>query len=158
MIKILFVCLGNICRSPLAEGIFKKIIVENKLENKFSVDSAGTSDYHIGEDPDPRTFETARKYDISLESKGRQFNTEDFDKFDYIIVMDESNYEDVIALSRDDEDRNKVRFMRDFDPEMKEINVPDPYFGEKDGFREVYEILERSCKKFLKSLKNEYNL
>src|SRR5688572_8369678 len=101
MINVLFVCLGNICRSPLAEGIFKDIVKKKGLNNKISIDSAGTGNYHIGADPDHRSIKVARKYDIELDHKARQFVKRDFDDFDYIIAMDQNNYDNIKRLKRE---------------------------------------------------------
>ncbi|WP_224482596.1 low molecular weight protein-tyrosine-phosphatase [Robertkochia aurantiaca] len=145
--KILMVCLGNICRSPLAEGIMSSIAPED-----FIIDSAGTSDYHIGESPDKRSVETARKYGIDITSqRGRQFKTSDFDEFDHILVMDQSNFNDVIAKARDEEDRKKVRMILEYAPDTSTREVPDPYYGGKDGFEKVYDLLTRACDGFLRN-------
>ncbi|MDO7172857.1 low molecular weight protein-tyrosine-phosphatase [Mariniflexile sp. AS56] len=142
MTRILMVCLGNICRSPLAEGILK-----SKLPNhSFTVDSAGTGDYHIGKNPDSRSIAVAKKHGLDISNlKGRQFNVSDFDAFDIIYVMDESNYRNVILLARDDQDKAKVKFiLNEIDPDQ-DNNVPDPYYGGTDGFENVYNMLNEAC-------------
>jgi len=154
MVRILFVCLGNICRSPLAEAIFKHKIAESGLSGKFIVDSSGTGDYHIGEDPDARTIEVAIRNGVSISHKARQFSTRDFDSFDYIIAMDESNLRNIRNLKNNIE-KGRLMLMRDFD-ESKDKNVPDPYFGGKDGFDEVFDILDASLANFLEFLKKEH--
>ncbi|RTZ06749.1 low molecular weight protein-tyrosine-phosphatase [Flavobacterium sp. GSP6] len=141
-IKILMVCLGNICRSPLAEGL-----LASKLpKNKFSVDSAGTGSWHIGHSPDERSIAVAKKNKISISNqKGRQFSSADFDTFDYIYVMDNSNYEDVVQLAEHPEQIEKVQLiLNDLFPNEK-VDVPDPYFGLPNGFEIVYNMLDEAC-------------
>ena len=142
MTRILMVCLGNICRSPLAEGILR-----SKTDpKKVFVDSAGTSNYHIGHSPDPRSISIAeqRKLDITSQ-KGRQFKVSDFDEFDHIYVMDMSNYHDVLALARNEEDRKKVSLiLNELFPD-ENVEVPDPYYGGNDGFDKVYDMLDKAC-------------
>jgi len=148
MIKILMVCLGNICRSPLAEGILK-----HKLpKNKFEVDSAGTSNYHIGELPDTRSIEIAKKHGIDITNqRGRQFIVSDFDEFDFIYVMDSSNYQNVINLARRQDDKNKVELiLNEIDNEL--INVPDPYYGGDSGFENVFQLLNLACDRIYQNL------
>ncbi|RSK38326.1 low molecular weight phosphotyrosine protein phosphatase [Mangrovimonas spongiae] len=136
------VCLGNICRSPLAEGILK-----SKLpQDKFIVDSAGTSNYHIGDAPDIRSIEVARKYGLDITSqKGRQFTVKDFDIFDYIYVMDESNYHNVINLARHESDKTKVNMILNEIYKNQNHSVPDPYYGGKQGFDNVFKMLDEAC-------------
>lgn len=140
--KILMVCLGNICRSPLAEGILK-----SKLpKDIFTVDSAGTSNYHINELPDSRSIEVAKKHTIDItKQRGRQFTSEDFDTFDLIYAMDTSNYKNIIKLARNPEDISKVRFILDEILNYNLKDVPDPYYGGENGFDAVYEMLDTAC-------------
>jgi len=142
MTKILMVCLGNICRSPLAEGILK-----SKLPtNKFIVDSTGTANYHVGNSPDKRSVAVAKKYGLDISNlKGRQFSASDFDTFDVIYVMDSSNYDNVIALTRNEEDFTKVRFILNEIYPNQNYDVPDPYYGGKDGFENIYKMLDEAC-------------
>lgn len=150
MTKILMVCLGNICRSPLAEGILK-----SKLSSdSFIVDSAGTGDYHIGKQPDSRSMAIARKHGLDIsELKGRQFVISDFDAFDVIYVMDASNYYNVLTLARNDKDKAKVKFiLNEIHPDQNEP-VPDPYYGGNDGFENVYNMLNEACSMIAKNLK-----
>ncbi|AEK22957.1 low molecular weight protein-tyrosine-phosphatase [Capnocytophaga canimorsus] len=140
--KILMVCLGNICRSPLAEGVLR-----SKLNAElFEVDSAGTSNYHVGDAPDHRSVEVARKNGIDISNlRGRQFQTSDFEYFDYIFVMDESNYENVLKLAKTSQHREKVSLLLDvFDSEVKR-EVPDPYYGGKNDFQAVFTLIDGAC-------------
>ena len=149
MVKILMVCLGNICRSPLAEGI-----LSSKLSaDKFKVDSAGTGDYHIGGPPDPRSVAIAKKngVDISFQ-KARQFNIKDFSDFDLIYVMDQSNYENVIDLAPDEQSKNKVDLILNALFPNENVDVQDPYFGHENGFETVYEMLDEVCEIIAKKL------
>ncbi len=147
MIAILMVCLGNICRSPLAEGILK-----SKLPNdSFFVDSAGTANYHVGNPPDKRSIAIAKKYQIDIAHlKGRQFEVSDFDRFDFIYVMDESNYNKVIKLARNTNDTAKVNFIMNEVYKDKNYDVPDPYYGGDDGFENIYNMLNEACENISK--------
>ncbi|SHG47596.1 protein-tyrosine phosphatase [Flavobacterium fluvii] len=141
-VKILMVCLGNICRSPLAEGI-----LASKLpKDKFKVDSAGTGSWHVGRQPDERSIITAKKNNIDISSqKGRQFAIRDFDTFDYIYVMDNSNYNDVVFLAKTPEHRNKVQLILNELFPGENVDVPDPYYGLANGFDKVYKMLDQAC-------------
>ncbi|HCF03316.1 low molecular weight protein-tyrosine-phosphatase [Flavobacterium sp.] len=141
-VKIVMVCLGNICRSPLAEGI-----LDSKLpQNTFHVDSAGTGSWHIGQSPDERSIAVAQKNGLDIsQQKGRQFSSADFDTFDYIFVMDSSNYDNVIALAETKEHKEKVKLiMNELTPNQNQ-DVPDPYFGMHNGFDIVYKMLDDAC-------------
>jgi len=141
--KILMVCLGNICRSPLAEGI-----LQSKLNDGFVIESAGTGNWHVGQSPDERSVLIARKYGIDIsKQRARQFQQDDFEKFDLIFVMDSSNYETVIKLAENEEQRKKVRLILD------DADVPDPYFGGEEGFENVFQLLDRATDNFLDQLK-----
>lgn len=151
-LKILFVCTGNICRSPLAEGIFIEYIKDKNLSHLFEVDSCGTASYHLGSLPDERSITTAKKHSIKLTHKARQISSEDLNYYDFILVMDHINYEDVLSKA-DDSTRNKVFLLRSFDPGASvEYNVPDPYYGTETDFEEVFEICKPSIKGFLSYL------
>lgn len=148
-VKILMVCLGNICRSPLAEGI-----LASKLpKNKFKVDSAGTGSWHVGHKPDDRSVAVAKKNKINIsDQKGRQFRKSDFDSFDYIYVMDNSNYNDVIELAENQEQKQKVQLILDELFPNEKVDVPDPYFGLPNGFEIVYNMLDEVCDIIAKKL------
>ncbi|MCB9262846.1 MAG: low molecular weight phosphotyrosine protein phosphatase [Flavobacteriales bacterium] len=154
MKSILFVCLGNICRSPMAEGAFLHLINEKGLAADFYVDSAGTAGYHVGERPDKRMIQTAEKHGVYLPSRARKFVKEDFERFDFIVVMDESNLHDVLRL-KNDTAKATVLKMREFDDIGRGGDVPDPYYGGMNGFEEVYEMLMRCNDNFIEYLKNK---
>lgn len=146
------VCLGNICRSPLAEGILKSKVDESQV----FVDSAGTAGYHINDTPDPRSIAIAKKNKLDITyQRGRQFKVEDFDKFDLIYVMDNSNFRDVISLARNDADRAKVQLILDEIFPAENVDVPDPYYGGDHGFENVYQMLDEACDKIAEQLKEE---
>tara|TARA_B100000989_G_C19487974_1_gene448391 strand:- start:346 stop:813 length:468 start_codon:yes stop_codon:yes gene_type:complete len=155
MIKILFVCLGNICRSPLAEAIFNQKIAEKGLNHAFKADSAGTGHWHIGENPDPRTIAIARKNNVPIQHTGRQFSSDD-SAFDYILAMDGNNLTNILSLM--ETPHEGLFLMRYFDHEQKEADVPDPYYGGDDGFQKVYDILDRSCERFIEFLVDKHKL
>ena len=143
------VCLGNICRSPLAEGILK--VKTNHLD--VVVDSAGTAAYHIGEQPDIRSIEIANKYGIDLTSqRARQFSVNDFDEFDKIYAMDRSNYANIISLARDEKDRDKVDVILNESNPKSFQSVPDPYYGGDNGFQDVYDMLDKACDKIVEQI------
>lgn len=148
-IKILMVCLGNICRSPLAEGI-----LSSKLPNdKFTVDSAGTGSWHIDRQPDERSIAVAKKNSIDItKQKGRQFVKNDFEAFDYIYVMDNSNYRDVVDLATNQEQKNKVQLILNELFPNENVDVPDPYYGVANGFEVVYQMLDETCDIIAKKL------
>ena len=142
MIKVLMVCLGNICRSPLAEGI----LVSKVKSDEILVDSAGTGAYHIGKLPDKRSIEVAGKYGIDITNqRARKFTVKDFDTFDYIYAMDESNYQNILMLARTNDDKSKVQLILNEAHTTKNLAVPDPYYGGNQGFENVYTMLEQAC-------------
>lgn len=142
MTKILMVCLGNICRSPLAEGILKSKV----FSFKTFVDSAGTGAYHIGKKPDPRSIAIAKQHGLDItDQRARQFCVEDFDKFDLIYAMDTSNYHNILSLARTDEDKLKVKLILNEIFPGDNLDVPDPYYGGDFGFKNVYKMLDEAC-------------
>lgn len=152
MIRILMVCLGNICRSPLAEGILRRKAEQANLP--LHIDSAGTSNYHIGEHPDKRTILNAKQHQIDVSGLcARQFNSDDFDEFDHIFVMDSSNYADVVSLARNERDKRKVEMILNRVYPNSNMSVPDPYFGGEQGFENVYILLDKACEVIVESLK-----
>lgn len=156
-IGVLFVCLGNICRSPLAEGIFRDKVRAAGLEDKFEIDSCGTSAFHIGEQPDPRSRANAEENGVYLDHQARQFVASDFSDFDYILPMDSSNYRNVMRLEPA-RAQGKVVLMREFDSSAKGADVPDPYYGGERGFQDVFDILDRSAEALLVSIRAERGL
>lgn len=158
-IGVLFVCLGNICRSPLAEGVFRSVARAAGLEERFDIDSAGTSDYHIGSSPDPRTVHEAQQRGLVLEHSARQLMSEDLERFDYVIAMDASNLGNVERLARRRRGRAEVRLLRSFDEETgDDLEVPDPYFGGAEGFADVHDLVERACHGLLSYIRGERGL
>lgn len=136
------VCLGNICRSPIAEGILRQKLIEQGFKNVLT-DSAGTSSYHIGEAPDSRMRATAKKNGVNIDDlKARQFEVADFEKFDLIYAMDQSNYNNMLALAKSDSDINKLRLILNEVESGKNQAVPDPYYGGDQGFQEVFDLLD----------------
>lgn len=151
--KILMVCLGNICRSPMADGLLRKKVADNNLD--VVVESAGTGDWHVGEAPDPRMRETAKRNGVPIEElRGRHFKVEDFDEFDRIIVMDKSNFENVTKLARDEKDTQKVEMFLNLTHPNKDLEVPDPYFGGDEGFQDVFKMLDAGTDVLIEELKN----
>ncbi len=144
--RVLFVCLGNICRSPLAEGLFRHKVEARGLTEQFHVDSAGTGDWHIGHPPDERMLETALGRGVQLTSRARQVRKSDFVEFDVIYAMDRANQRDLLELGAPDE---KVKLFLKSDPKAEVIEVPDPYFGGLEGFHEVFDLVDRACEAIL---------
>ena len=147
--KILMVCLGNICRSPLAEGIMR-----SKLSEDFTVDSAGTGGWHAGELPDKRSIATAKNRGLDITNqRARQFKKSDFDTFDHIFVMDNSNFKDVLALAPNEEAKSKVKLILNEIFPNENVDVPDPYYGGQDGFENVFDMLDQACEEIARKLK-----
>jgi len=153
-IKVLFVCMGNICRSPTAEAVFRHLIDQESLSNKFDIESAGTHNYHVGEPADERSTAVASKRGFDMKQNiGRQVKKADLMKFDYIIAMDKQNYDNLKFISNSEFDQKISLFLNNA-PELGLRDVPDPYFGGGDGFEKVLDIIEIGAKGFLQSLKN----
>lgn len=152
--KILFVCLGNICRSPLAKGIMQDKIDKRSLD--AYAESAGFEDFHVGEGADKRSEKVANEHGITLDGhRARQFRVEDFDKFDRIYVMDETNYRDVAGLARNREDLGKVNYIMNEVAPGSNTPVPDPYYSGRDGFSNVYRMLDMACEKIADDIENQ---
>jgi protein-tyrosine phosphatase len=156
-IRICFVCLGNICRSPTAEGVMKHLVSEAKLDHRFFIDSAGTGAYHQGERADARSRAAAEQRGFELTSRARQFKAKDFDAFDHVIAMDTRNQRDLLRLAASDDQRDKVQLFRSFERGASSLDVPDPYLGE-DGFGEVLDICIAGCRGLLAQLRARHGL
>jgi protein-tyrosine phosphatase len=151
MIKVLFVCLGNICRSPLAEAIFNHKIKKYGLASFFMADSCGTANYHIGDSPDHRTIKNALKNGVEIHHVGRQLQYSDLENFDLILAMDANNLSNILKLANGTSFEKKIKLMRTYDFVVGD--VPDPYYGTEQDFQQVFEILDRSVEKLIISLK-----
>jgi protein-tyrosine phosphatase len=150
--KILMVCLGNICRSPMADGLLRKKVSDSGLN--VVVDSAGTGGYHVGEKPDPRMRQTARSFGVDIEGlRARKFNQKDFKEFDLIYAMDNINRMNILRLAETEEDRNKVKLILNEIEPGKDLDVPDPYFGGEQGFIDVYKMLDQATDVIIEKLK-----
>jgi len=153
--KICFVCQGNIIRSPLAENLFRRILQQRGVEEKYQLDSAGTSAYHVGEQPDRRMRQTARERGFQYDGRARQFQKEELDHFDLIIAMDQANKRILENWASAESQLKKIRMMREFDPQGQEgQDVPDPYYGGPEGFERTYEIVERSVEGLVEALES----
>jgi protein-tyrosine phosphatase len=153
-LRILFVCSGNICRSPLAEAIFRKLAEDAGLSGQFEVDSAGTHGYHAGEPADPRTRRVGRRHGVEVASIAREVAARELGQFDLIVAMDRGHLRQLGAMAGPAQ-RPKLRLMRDFEPHAAGRDVPDPYYGGEAGFEEVYTILEAACRGLLEQLERE---
>lgn len=150
--KITFVCLGNICRSPTAEGVFQHLVNERGLQAFFQVDSSGTSAYHIGEPANSKSRDVAGQHGVKLLSRASRFERHDLDDYDLIVAMDRENRANIRALDAQGEFTSKIRLLREFDPQPENGEVPDPYYGGMEGFQNVFRIVKRSCEALLDRL------
>lgn len=151
-VGLLFVCLGNICRSPTAEGVMRSLVAEAGIEDRVRIESAGTGAWHVGSAPDGRATTAAAAQGVSLTGQARKIVPEDFDRFDLILAMDGSNLLDLRALAPGEDDRAKVRLLREFDPASdgeSDLDVPDPYYGGEDGFGTVFRLVDAACRGLL---------
>jgi protein-tyrosine phosphatase len=154
-VRLLFVCLGNICRSPTAEGVMRALVEREGLQDAVELDSAGTGGWHLGSPPDARASAAARARGISLEGVARQVRAEDFLEFDLLLAMDRSNLEDLRLLAPGAPEREKVRLLREFDRASAgaSLDVPDPYFGAAGGFEEVLDLVQAACEGLLEEVR-----
>lgn len=150
--KIVFVCLGNICRSPTAEGVFQHLVNERGLHPYFYIDSAGTSAWHIGEPANSKSRQMANKHGVKLNSRARKFEPADLEEFDLILAMDRENLQNIRQLDTQNRFSDKIKLMRDYDPQPGDDEVPDPYYGGMDGFQHVFDVVHRSCAALLDEL------
>ncbi|MDA0184134.1 low molecular weight phosphotyrosine protein phosphatase [Solirubrobacter phytolaccae] len=153
---ILFVCMGNICRSPTAEGVMRHLVGEAGLEDEIVIDSAGTGDWHAGDPPDRRATQAARARGVVLEGAARQITVDDFEDFDYLLAMDRDNLEGIRSIAPDEEAAGKARLLREFDPASAgapDLDVPDPYYGGPDGFETVLDQVEAACRGLLDEIR-----
>jgi len=157
MIRVCFVCMGNICRSPTAEGIFLHLLGEHGLMDHFSIDSAGTGGWHAGQRPDRRSIATAERQGVHLPSLARRFLREDFERFDHVIAMDQQNVDDLMELQPGPDAAAKITLLRSWDPATAgDGDVPDPYYGGADGFQHVYDICMAGCRGLLTELRRRH--
>ncbi len=155
-VKVLFVCMGNICRSPLAHGLFQHLVSESELDAFIEIDSAGTHAYHVGEPPDPRSQETALKRGIDLsEQRGRKVAANDFEEFDYILAMDRNNLSILQSLCPPQQ-CDKLKLFLDFAPQMNETEVPDPYYGGASGFENVFNLVDAAARGLLSHIREQH--
>lgn len=158
MVKVIFVCLGNICRSPAAEGIFSTKVKERGLEEDILVDSAGTHAYHVGDPADARMQRHASKRGYKLLSIGRAFDPSDLKEYDYILAMDRENYANIISLDSNGQFSGKVKMMTDYNRKVQAYEVPDPYYGGPQGFERVLDIIEEASENLLDEISEKHNL
>lgn len=153
--RICFVCLGNIIRSPLAENLFRKLAVDAEVSHKYQIESAGISDWHIGEPPDERMRRVAASHGLEYSGRARQYQPEDFERLDLVVAMDISNRINLIEMSSSKKARQKIHLLREFDPlGGANKSVPDPFYQGEDGFEQVYLIVERSCEGLFRTLED----
>ena len=153
-VEVCFVCLGNICRSPLAQGVFEALVKQEGLQDRIITSSAGVGNWHVGSSPDSRMQQTARKHGIYLNSRARQFQASDFKRMDLVLAMDHSNLSTLQQMRPAPELHDKLFLFRSFDPENNgDLDVPDPYYGGDKGFETVFQMVERTCPKVLQRLK-----
>jgi protein-tyrosine phosphatase len=158
VIRVCFVCLGNICRSPTAAGVMRKLVADAGLSDRIEVDSAGTGDYHVGQRPDARSLAAARARGIDLPGRARQFQAEDFARFQYVLAADRRNLDDLVALSGGG-GAARVALLRSFDPSAEpQAEVPDPYHGGSRGFDTVLDLCEAACRGLLEHIVREHSL
>lgn len=154
-IGVCFVCLGNICRSPTAEGVFRHLVQRNGLKDAFHIESAGTAAYHVGEPPDSRSAAAARERGVMLSGAAQRFEPSDFARFDWILAMDRTNMHDLLRRARTEDDHRRVHLFRSFDPNApSDADVPDPYYGGPDGFANVVQMCFDGCEGLLAHIRS----
>lgn len=155
-VKVLFVCMGNICRSPTAHAVFRKLVTEEGLSGCIEVDSAGTHAFHVGNPPDQRSMQTAQQRGIEMQDlRARKVEFSDLIEFDYVLVMDGANY-DIVADMADSQLRSKVELFLRYAPEVAEDYVPDPYYGGAQGFEQVFDMVEKASRGLLQAIQQEH--
>jgi protein-tyrosine phosphatase len=153
-VRILFVCMGNICRSPTAEGVMRRLVSQAGLDDRVEIESAGTGGWHVGEPPDERATLAAGRRGITLAGAAQQVTADDFRRFDLLIALDRSNLRELLAIAPDEEAAEKVRLLREFDPAASgDLDVPDPYYGGDRGFETVLDMVEAACRGLLEELR-----
>ena len=156
MVKVLFVCLGNICRSPTAEGSFRKLLVDRGLEGRIEVDSAGTHAYHVDEPPDRRAQQAAARRGIDISGlRGRQATAGDIESFDYVLAMDRENYRNLVSIQGE---RDNIRLFLEYAADIEENEVPDPYYGGAGGFERVLDMIEDACVGLLEDIRRRHSI
>jgi len=157
-VKVLFVCMGNICRSPTAQGVFEKLVQDQALAERIQIDSAGTHAYHVGEPPDARATEAARRRGVDLTAqRARRVSTSDFDNFDYVLAMDSTNFESLSGLCSPDH-ASKLQLLLEFAPNSATKDVPDPYYGGATGFERVLDMIEEASTGLLNDIRQRHRL
>lgn len=144
MVRVCFVCLGNICRSPTAEGVMRSLLKDRGIDS-VHVESAGTSAWHVGERPDPRARAAASSRGVNIDGAAQHFQAKDFERFDYVLALDASNQHDLLGLTSEDAERAKVKLFLNFSPDHAGQDVPDPYYGGASGFEHVLDLCESAC-------------
>lgn len=158
-VRVCFVCLGNICRSPTAEAVMRHLVRTEGLEGKVVADSAGTGDWHVGEPRDARSREVGERRGIPLAGRARQFTADDFDRYDHVLAMDGRNLETLLDMAPDEAARRKVRLLRSFDAASPpDADVPDPYYGGAQGFDRVFDICDAACRALLAEIRREHGI
>jgi low molecular weight protein-tyrosine phosphatase len=155
-VRVLFVCLGNICRSPTAEGVMRALVQRAGMQEQIELESAGTGSWHVGSPPDERAAAVAHARGMPLDGAARQVRPEDFERFDLLLAMDRANARELLALADGADERAKVRLLREFDPDStgaQDLDVPDPYYGAGGGFEEVFDLVQAACEGLLEQIR-----
>ncbi len=159
LVRVCFVCLGNICRSPTAEAMMRQLVASERLLDAIEIDSAGTGDWHVGEPPDRRARAAAKRRGLVVDGRARCFTSQDFVRFEYVVAMDRNNRNDLLRLAPDDSGQRKVFLFRDFDlAGPRDADVPDPYYGQGNGFETVLDICDAACRGLLHHIRERHRL